>query len=437
MKKHNSGRRNILVAGLVSPLIFFLLTDNSIASYGCPGYYGHLPWIKRLENKGGQIIPIIPDNYAGGSVSIKETKCSKDFPPINTPRETLVRLKSEYEGDDYASWDTWGDGKYAYEYEQSPVGCIEHSGFIYFGISFYHGEGVVGVGGIGRYSIAEKKMEVRRPKQLLGSSVPRIIPDGDHFWLATVRHTEGGEVPTLGLVKYDWGKDEVTTFIDNINGPCGFEITDLLYDNGYVWASHDLGVSKYNTVSKRWKNYRVDATTEKEMHLTSCDKLYRQLLDSLPETFDRKGFGACAVHFGMSARDAFLRYLYGFQRKYIATLPEDITRLVSQCDRTYIGLFHQDYRVKSVTTAGIEVEGIRGLNKDKLLPVLVGGAFIGIDVPVILVTYKVISVENGLARLSYLARTNSRPDGENVIKCTGSFKVKASQSLGILWGRKN
>ena len=175
--------------------------------------------------------------------------------------------------------------------EQRIGATTEHDGFVWFGIAFYEGEGVNGVGGVGRYDPRTGETIVRRPPLIRDSSVDRIVHDGQALWLATTTHREcSGNPPTHGLVRYDWSTGRIQSYEKRDDGPCGFTIHDLLIDGGYLWVASDLGLSRRRLGRERWQHFVPDATATPPMRPTTCEALYSRLLDTLPrEATDVQG----------------------------------------------------------------------------------------------------------------------------------------------------
>jgi hypothetical protein len=99
----------------------------------------------------------------------------------------------------------WGAWRYPRELHQSVGACVQHREHIYFGIAFYDGEGEGGIGGLGRYHPESGKLEIRRPAELMHTSVTHIAHDGRLLWLATGDEYECfGTAPSRRLVSYDW-----------------------------------------------------------------------------------------------------------------------------------------------------------------------------------------------------------------------------------------
>ncbi len=66
---------------------------------------------------------------------------------------------------------------------------------LWFGTSFYDGEGRTGVGGIGYFDLETKKYHVTYYKKIADWSSSTIYVDKQHIWLGLVRHPEGADYP--------------------------------------------------------------------------------------------------------------------------------------------------------------------------------------------------------------------------------------------------
>lgn len=184
--------------------------------------------------------------------------------------------------------------------EQKVGACVQEGNTIWFGITFYCGEGYCGLGGIGRYDTQTHKLEVRRPKALLNASVSPLAFDGRYLWAGTYDSGECiGEDPVSGLVRYDWDTDQLVSFAGGTDsggdpGPCGFRFNDLYIDKQGLWVSSDMGLATLENpqdepAKMRWINY-IPALQDAKSPLkeTDCTALYTGLLKSLP----RGGWGA-------------------------------------------------------------------------------------------------------------------------------------------------
>lgn len=168
------------------------------------------------------------------------------------------------------------------ELEQKTASCIQHGGQIWFGISYYSGEGIGGVGGIGHYDPKTQKMKIRRPKLLRSTSVHHVAHDGRSLWLGTAGFYECiGDAPTQGLLRYEWTNGRIESFKGKSDGPCGFVVNDLLWRNGQLWVATELGLAKWDAKNNSWTNYVPDPNSNPPMRETSCEELYVASLDKL------------------------------------------------------------------------------------------------------------------------------------------------------------
>lgn len=207
----------------------------------------------------------------------KQPGCATRIPKINLTIEEALNLRSF---------------KYIpVEIEQRTDACTVHKDTIYFGISFYSGEGVSGVGGIGSYNIKTQKIEIRRLPILRDSSVTHIAFDGKLLWIATANNYEcEGTPPANGLIRYDWDKNIVQPFEDINTGFCGFVIHDIYIDNKSVWVATDLGVSQADRTAQEhnygwengWRHYIPQTNKNEPMKQVGCNDLYTGLLKDLP-----------------------------------------------------------------------------------------------------------------------------------------------------------
>lgn len=181
------------------------------------------------------------------------------------------------------------------EIEQQVGACVQQGTTIWFGITFYCGEGYCGLGGIGRYDTQTHKMEVRRPKALLNASVSPLAFDGKYLWAGTYDSGECiGEDPVSGLVRYDWAADQLVSFAAGTDsggdpGPCGFRFNDLYVDKQGLWISSDMGLALLSDpqdapATMHWTNYIPDPQDAKQaLRETDCTTLYAGLLKTLPK----------------------------------------------------------------------------------------------------------------------------------------------------------
>lgn len=170
------------------------------------------------------------------------------------------------------------------------------SGAYWFGIGFYAGEGMTGVGGIGMLSPEQRKPIIHRPQELAEVSINHIEKTGDTLWLGTMAEHECiGESPMLGLMQYDWS----TRKLRPVPGPCGFLVLDMLKTPDALWVATDLGLSRLDLKAfldpkkprtERWENYVPDIDHAEIMRPVQCPDLYAELLNRLPISMANEPF---------------------------------------------------------------------------------------------------------------------------------------------------
>jgi len=207
--------------------------------------------------------------------------CKEDIPLPALPYVEAIRFRD---------WAVFPDAV-----EQKVSVCERHGDIVFFGIEIYQGEGISGVGGVGRYDLKTGKLEVRRPILLRDSSVTAITYDGRHLWIGTGAQNEClGMRPTQGLIRYDWD----TGLIAREEGFCGFIVHDLRFIRGVLWAASDMGVSRRGTEEymEAWTHWTYDPTGDEPMREEGCMGLYARLLPTLSTEFRPAG-GSAAQYF--------------------------------------------------------------------------------------------------------------------------------------------
>lgn len=191
------------------------------------------------------------------------------------------------------------------EYEQSATACVEVDGIWYFGLGFYDGEGITGVGGLGRYDPASGALEVRRPERLREVSVTAIAYHEGDFLVGTASIEEcAGLVPAHGMMQYDWEADRLR----NVEEFPGFVIHDLISHKGSVWGASDMGISRGQRVEGgyAWRHWTYTGDPEHPMQWETQEDLYARLLRTLPYEH---------IPAGDSAYGQFVEHLQTIQSK--------------------------------------------------------------------------------------------------------------------------
>lgn len=126
---------------------------------------------------------------------------------------------------------------------------------IWFGITFYDGEGRWGLGGIGFFDTKEEKWGLLHLKILKASSVDCILRDGNRIWMGTSHHGEYGFSATSGLVMFDRVNGNYRYYTTKNSSISGDLVSSMAKDEDELWVATEYGMSRYNTRSKAWSNY--------------------------------------------------------------------------------------------------------------------------------------------------------------------------------------
>lgn len=279
-----------------------IATPGVYAGYGCPGYFSYLPSVNKLAFDGSTVRAVTGVDTESNFGTMQ--RCPADAPKLTLTRDEALTLQPEL-----ADYVKPGTESYRAGPNQEMVGCVKQGDYVYFGISFYGAEGEYGVGGLGRYHAATKAMEVRRPKELLDTSVFRLVHDGESMWMSAGYEGEYTQ-PAHGLVRYQWEANKLTHYHDSDEGPCGKWIQQLVVRDGAVWAANDLGASHYK--DGKWQHFVPDS--KGVLQPTTCKAVYQKLLATLPdETDPRDGACALAVHGKFTPRNMFRTYFLRYR----------------------------------------------------------------------------------------------------------------------------
>jgi hypothetical protein len=129
----------------------------------------------------------------------------------------------------------------------------QEDGRIWFGKSFYDGEGSTGVGGFGYFDMSERRLHMFEPPEIADWSVSAIDVGPDAAWVALVRYGEYGG-SSGGLLRYDRQTGAVRRF----------EIPDigvrLIRADSKILAATDFGLAVVE--ADRVARYFIDRTTD-------------------------------------------------------------------------------------------------------------------------------------------------------------------------------
>jgi hypothetical protein len=129
---------------------------------------------------------------------------------------------------------------------------------LWFGKTFYDGEGVTGIGGFGYFSTKDEKYHLFAPPELADWSVSAIDVEPDRIWMALVDNGEWGG-SSGGLLRYDRQSGAVRRF------ECpdiGFE---LVRAGGTLLEAADYAVAVLE--DDRVKRYFIDHTSDGKLRV--------------------------------------------------------------------------------------------------------------------------------------------------------------------------
>ena len=84
---------------------------------------------------------------------------------------------------------------------------------LWFGLTFYDGEGATGVGGFGWFDVETEQFELIRPGEMGAWSVSAILVEDNAIWFGLKRRPEGAEY-SGGLVRWDRRTEEIQRWPD-------------------------------------------------------------------------------------------------------------------------------------------------------------------------------------------------------------------------------
>ena len=73
---------------------------------------------------------------------------------------------------------------------------------LWFGKTFYDGEGATGIGGVGYFDTTTSKYTFLTVPEIVGWSVSAILVEGKDLWIGLVRHPEGADY-SGGVLRHD------------------------------------------------------------------------------------------------------------------------------------------------------------------------------------------------------------------------------------------
>jgi streptogramin lyase len=133
------------------------------------------------------------------------------------------------------------------------TGPIDRDGDrLWFGKTFYDGEGMSGVGGFGYYDVSTSALTTFSPPELRDFSVSALHVTPDAVWLSLVSRGEWGD-SAGGLLRFDKSTAEVKRFaLPDV-------VADINSFNGNIVMATDFGIAV--TDGDKIHRYFVDRTS--------------------------------------------------------------------------------------------------------------------------------------------------------------------------------
>lgn len=129
---------------------------------------------------------------------------------------------------------------------------------IWFGITFYEGEGSEGVGGLGFFDIKTERFGILRAPFLLNCSIAQLESEGNKLWILTNSRGEGGNSRCSGLVSYDLSIGEFTTYTPPQKPYSDLTMLNLIVVGSIFFATTPQGILEFDTKSMEWKFWAVN-----------------------------------------------------------------------------------------------------------------------------------------------------------------------------------
>jgi len=135
---------------------------------------------------------------------------------------------------------------------------------LWFGKTFYDGEGSTGIGGFGYFDTTRREFRVFTSSAIADSSVSALLVQPDAIWLALMRRGEYGDSGS-GLVRFDRRTEVFQPFEIGDGIGRGFasvgELLVLATDQGITVLNH-------NEV----RRYIVDQTTDRRLRVAAVER---------------------------------------------------------------------------------------------------------------------------------------------------------------------
>lgn len=139
---------------------------------------------------------------------------------------------------------------------------------IWFGISYYEGEGFDGVGGVGYFDLLTRKYHIFRPPILRNWSVKVMHIEWPFMWLSTQGNYELSRSPGTGLLMID-----LRTLSSKKPNISRIKLSDLGVEDisliatarPYLWVISVSGIHRFNKITYKWDHFKVKLRIVKEV----------------------------------------------------------------------------------------------------------------------------------------------------------------------------
>jgi hypothetical protein len=169
-----------------------------------------------------------------------------NYPVPTTNRERLGRLRPKAVRDEF--------GPREVDEITDHIGPYQVAGnLLWFGKTFYDGEGTTGVGGFGYFDFVNRRYMMFAPTAVRDWSASALLVEPDAIWIGLVNRPEGAE-NSGGLLRYDRTTMRTQLF------PFKNVITAILRHNGLLYLGTDHGL--YVVRDKTFTRFVLEPTLD-------------------------------------------------------------------------------------------------------------------------------------------------------------------------------
>jgi hypothetical protein len=211
--------------------------DVARGAFTIPGRQGLPPgWIMVETGEAPQEFSAIRENAAAPPRTYEVPK---------TDRQTLERLRPKAVRDEFGPREVAEINDYIGPYQLL-------NNVLWFGKTFYDGEGLTGVGGFGYFDLTSRRYVMFTPASILDWSASAILVEADAIWIGLVNRPEGADNPG-GLLRYDRKTMQTRVY------PIKDVITRIVRHNGILYSGTQQGL--YLMRDDNFTRYVLEPTT--------------------------------------------------------------------------------------------------------------------------------------------------------------------------------